>query len=102
VLGLDSQHKTLSNPYNMNQIRNSVNARPLHGSNKLYSSSTMSNEQGSLHRRLDAAKNKQGFPHLRERVRVKGGGLILCAYKKLSGWRKGRKKLDSGDLLIKW
>jgi len=55
----------------MDQIRNSVNARSLPGSNALYSSSTVSNEQGPLHRRLDVVKNKQGFPHLRKRVRVK-------------------------------
>ena len=71
MLGLDSQRKTLSNLYDMDQIRNSVNARSLPGSNALYSSSTVSNEQGPLHRRLDVVKNKQGFPHLRERVRVK-------------------------------
>jgi hypothetical protein len=40
------------------------------GSNALYSSSSMSNEQGPVHRQLDAVRNKQGFPHLRERVRV--------------------------------
>jgi len=71
VLGLDSQRKTLSNLYDMDQIRNSVNARSLPGSNALYSSSTVTNEQGPLHRRLDVVKNKQGFPHLHERVRVK-------------------------------
>ena len=71
MLGLDSQRKTLSNLYDMDQIRNSVNARSLPGSNALYGSSTVSNEQGPLHRRLDVVKNKQGFPHLRERVRVK-------------------------------
>ncbi|KEH17767.1 TIR-NBS-LRR type disease resistance protein, putative [Medicago truncatula] len=71
VLGLDSQRKTLSNLYDMDQIRNSVNARSFPRGNALYSSSTVSNEQGPLHRRLDIVKNKQGFPHLRERVRVK-------------------------------
>jgi len=71
VLGLDNQRETLSNLYDMNQIQNSVNARSLFGSNMLYSSSTMSNEQGPRHRRLDVVKNKQGFPHLREWVRVK-------------------------------
>jgi len=71
VLGLDSQRKTLSNLYDMDQIRNSVNARSLPGSNALYSSSIVSNEQGPLHRRLGVVKNKQGFPNLRERVRVK-------------------------------
>ena len=70
MLGLDSQHKTLSNLYDMDQIRNSVNATSLPGSNTVYSSSTVSNEQGPLHR-LDVVKNKQGFPHLCERVRVK-------------------------------
>ena len=98
-----------------------MNVRSLPGSNTLYSSSTVSNEQGPLHRRLDVVKNKQGFPHLRERVRVKKlvhenrirfgtcniGTLTgksmevvdimtrrrinLCAYKKLSGWGKSRK-----------
>jgi len=71
VLGLDSQRKTLSNLYDMDQIRNSVNTRSLPRSNTLYSSSTVSNEQGPLHRRLDVVKNKQGFLHLREQVRVK-------------------------------
>jgi len=61
----------LSNVYDMDQIRNSVNARSLPRSNAMYGSSTLSNEQGSLHRRLDVVKNKQGFPHLRERVQVK-------------------------------
>lgn len=37
----------------------------------LYSSSTISNEQVSLHYFLDATKNKQGFPHLHEHVWVK-------------------------------
>jgi hypothetical protein len=55
----------------MDQIRNSVNDRLFPGSNVLYSSSTMSNEQEPLHRRLDDVKNEQGFPHLHERVRVK-------------------------------
>jgi len=71
VLGLDSQHETFSNPYDMDQIRNSVNVRSLPGRNTLYSSNTMSNEQGPLHRRLDVVKNKHGLPHLREWVRVK-------------------------------
>jgi len=44
VLGLDSQRKTLSNLYDMDQIRNSVNARSLPVSNALYGSSTVSNE----------------------------------------------------------
>ena len=48
-----------------------MNARSLPGSNTLYGSSTVSNKQGPLHHRLDVVKNKQGFPHLRERVRVK-------------------------------
>ena len=61
----------MSNVYDMDQIRNSVNARSLPRSNAMYGSSTLSNEQGSLHRRLDVVKNKQGFPHLRERVQVK-------------------------------
>jgi len=59
VLSLDNQCKTSSNLYDMDQIRNSVNARSLSGSNMLYSSSTMSNEQGPLYRRLDVVKNKQ-------------------------------------------
>ncbi|RZB81212.1 LINE-1 retrotransposable element ORF2 protein isoform B [Glycine soja] len=33
--------------------------------------STVSKEQGSLHRRPDVVKSKQGFPHFRERVWVK-------------------------------
>jgi len=71
VLGLDSQRKTLLNLYDMDQIRNSVNARSFLESNTLYSLSTVSNDQGPLHRRLDAMKNKQGFQHLCERVRIK-------------------------------
>jgi len=51
VLGLDSQRKTLSNFYDINQIQNSMDVRSLSGSNALYSSSTMSNEQGLLHLR---------------------------------------------------
>jgi exonuclease III len=31
----------------------------------------VSNEQGSLHRHLDAVKNKQGIPYLRERMQIK-------------------------------
>ncbi|KAL5191016.1 Craniofacial development protein 2 [Glycine soja] len=55
----------------MDQLRNNVNARSLPGSNALYGSSTVSKEQGSLHRRPDVVKSKQGFPHFRERVWVK-------------------------------
>ncbi|KAL5127658.1 putative ADP-ribosylation factor GTPase-activating protein AGD14 [Glycine soja] len=67
----DSQRKTLSNLYDMDQVRNNVNARSLPGSNTLYGSSTVSKEQGPLHRRPDVVKSKQGFPHFRERVWVK-------------------------------
>ncbi|RZB79100.1 DnaJ-like subfamily C member 7 isoform B [Glycine soja] len=67
----DSQRKTLSNLYDMDQLRNNVNARSLPGSNALYSSSTVSKEQGPLHRHPDVVKSKQGFPHFRERVWVK-------------------------------
>jgi len=38
---LDGQHKTLSIIYDMDQIRNSVNARFLPGSNTLYRLSTL-------------------------------------------------------------
>ncbi|RZB42550.1 Craniofacial development protein 2 [Glycine soja] len=55
----------------MDQLRNNVNARSLPESNALYGSSTVSKEQGPLHRRPDAVKSKQGFPHSRERVWVK-------------------------------
>ncbi|KAH1137029.1 hypothetical protein GYH30_027138 [Glycine max] len=55
----------------MDQLRNNVNARSLLGSNTLYGSSTVSKEQGPLHRRPDVVKSKQGFPHFRERVWVK-------------------------------
>ncbi|KAL5130891.1 Craniofacial development protein 2 [Glycine soja] len=55
----------------MDQLRNNVNARSLPGSNALYGSSTVSKEQGPLHRRPDVVKSKQGFPHFRERVWVK-------------------------------
>ncbi|KAL5144498.1 Craniofacial development protein 2 [Glycine soja] len=37
----------------------------------MYGSSTVSKEQGPLHRRPDVVKSKQGFPHFRERVWVK-------------------------------
>ncbi|KAH1206127.1 Craniofacial development protein 2 [Glycine max] len=67
----DGQRKTLSNLYDMDQLRNNVNARSLPGSNALYGSSTVSKEQGPLHRRPDVVKSKQGFPHFRERVWVK-------------------------------
>ncbi|RZC29036.1 Craniofacial development protein 2 [Glycine soja] len=43
----------------------------LSGSNALYGSSTVSKEQGPLHRRPDVVKSMQGFPHFRERVWVK-------------------------------
>ncbi|KAH1254809.1 Craniofacial development protein 2 [Glycine max] len=43
----------------------------LPGSNALYGSSTVSKEQGPLHRRPDVVKSKQRFPHFRERVWVK-------------------------------
>ncbi|KAH1229280.1 Craniofacial development protein 2 [Glycine max] len=55
----------------MDQLRNNVNARSLPESNALYGSSTVSKEQGPLHRRPDVVKSKQGFPHFRERVWVK-------------------------------
>ncbi|KAL5193749.1 LINE-1 retrotransposable element ORF2 protein [Glycine soja] len=55
----------------MDQLRNNVNLRSLPGSNALYGSSTVSKEQGPLHRRPDVVKSKQGFPHFRERVWVK-------------------------------
>ncbi|KAH1197968.1 Craniofacial development protein 2 [Glycine max] len=55
----------------MDQLRYNVNARSLPGSNALYGSSTVSKEQGPLHRRPDVVKSKQGFPHFRERVWVK-------------------------------
>lgn len=71
MLGFDSQRKFLSNLYGMDQIRNSVNDRSLSGSNTLYSSSIVSDEQGPLHCRLNAMKNKQVFPHIFEQVRVK-------------------------------
>ncbi|KAH1266214.1 Uncharacterized protein GmHk_01G001757 [Glycine max] len=47
------------------------NTGSLLGSNALYGSSTVSKEQGPLHRRPDVVKSKQGFPHFRERVWVK-------------------------------
>ncbi len=55
----------------MDQRWNIVNARSLPGSNALYCSSTVSSELEPLHRRPDAVKNKQGFPHFCERVWVK-------------------------------
>ncbi|KAM7489846.1 hypothetical protein LguiB_027330 [Lonicera macranthoides] len=55
----------------MDKRYNSVNARSLPRSNALDRPSPVTNEQGPLHRRLDVVKNKQGFPHLCERVRVK-------------------------------
>ncbi|KAH1202974.1 LINE-1 retrotransposable element ORF2 protein [Glycine max] len=62
---------SLPNLYDMDQLRNNVNARSLPGSNALYGSSTVSKEQEPLHRRPDVVKSKQGFPHFRERVWVK-------------------------------
>jgi hypothetical protein len=44
VLSLNNERKTLSNLYDMNQIRNRVNARSFHRSNMLYSSSKILNE----------------------------------------------------------
>jgi len=41
----------------------SVKLRPISmfGSKALYTSNSMSNEQGPVHRQLDAVRNKQGF-----------------------------------------
>lgn len=55
----------------MGRMHNSVNVRSFPRSNMLYNLSTTSNEQGSQHRHRDIVKNKQGFPHLHERVWVK-------------------------------
>ncbi|KAH1250174.1 LINE-1 retrotransposable element ORF2 protein [Glycine max] len=50
---------------------NFISTKSLSGSNALYGSSTVSKEQGPLHRRPDVVKSKQGFPHFPERVWVK-------------------------------
>lgn len=68
---VDSQRITLPNLYDMDQLRNNVNARSLPVNNALYGSSTGSKEQGSLQCRPNVDKNKQGFPHFCERVWVK-------------------------------
>lgn len=51
--------------------RYSDKARSLPGSNALYRSSTVSNEQGPLHRRPDVVLNEQGFSHFSGRMWVK-------------------------------
>lgn len=53
----------------MDQLRHNVHVRYLPESNTLYGLSTVSKEQGPLHRCLDALKNK--FSHFRERVWIK-------------------------------
>lgn len=55
----------------MNQLENNVNIRSFPVSKALYDSSEVSKEQGLVHRRLDALKNNQGFPHFCEQVKVK-------------------------------
>lgn len=55
----------------MDRVYNSVNTGSMRRRNTLYSSHTMLNEQGWIHRCLNAVKNKQGSPHLSERVWVK-------------------------------
>jgi len=53
----------------------------------LYSSSTMLNEKGWIHRRLDVVKNKQGPQHLCERVSVKK--LVHESRTRFRSWNKG-------------
>lgn len=61
----------MSNLYDIDQLRNKVNVRLLPVGNKLYGSSTVSKKQEDMHCRIDVVKNKQAFPHFRERVWVK-------------------------------
>lgn len=68
---VDSQYKTLSNLYNMDQLRNNMNVRPLIRSNTLHGSSTMSKEQRSLRCHLALVNNKQEFIYFGECVWVK-------------------------------
>ncbi|KAH1196522.1 Glutathione hydrolase 1 [Glycine max] len=98
----DSQRKTLSNLYDMDQLRNNVNARSLPGSNALYGSSTVSKEQGPLHRRPDVVKSKQGFPHFRERVWVKK--LVHDSRIRFGTWNIGTltgKSMEIVDVMVR-
>ncbi|KAL5186030.1 Craniofacial development protein 2 [Glycine soja] len=86
----------------MDQLRNNVNARSLPGSNALYGSSTVSKEQGPLHRRPDAVKSRQGFPHFRERVWVKK--LIHDRRIRFGTWNIGTltgKSIEIVDVMVR-
>ncbi|KAL5152766.1 Craniofacial development protein 2 [Glycine soja] len=86
----------------MDQLRNNVNARSLSGSNALYGSSTVSKEQGPLHRRSDVVKSKQGFPHFRERVWVKK--LVHDRRIHFGTWNIGtltRKSMEIVDVMVR-
>ncbi|KAL5176375.1 LINE-1 retrotransposable element ORF2 protein [Glycine soja] len=74
----------------------------LPGSNALYGSSTVSKEQGPLHRRPDVVKSKQGFPHFRERVWVKK--LVHDRRIRFGTWNIGTltgKSMEIVDVMIK-
>ncbi|KAL5195414.1 Craniofacial development protein 2 [Glycine soja] len=86
----------------MDQLRNNVNARSLPGSNALYGSSTVSKEQGPLHRRPDVVKSKQGFPHFRERVWVKK--LVHDRRIRFGTWNIGtltEKSMEIVDVMVR-
>ncbi|KAH1233397.1 Craniofacial development protein 2 [Glycine max] len=86
----------------MDQLRNNVNARSLPGSNALYGSSTVSKEQGPLHRRPDVVKSKQGFPHFRERVWVKK--LVHDRRIRFGTWNIGTltgKSMETVDVMVR-
>ncbi|KAH1257526.1 Transposon TX1 uncharacterized protein [Glycine max] len=87
----------------MDQLRNNVNARSLPGSNALYGSSTVSKEQGPLHRRPDVVKSKQGFPHFRERVWVKK--LVHDRRIRFGTWNISTltgKSMEIVDVMVRW
>ncbi|KAH1256215.1 LINE-1 retrotransposable element ORF2 protein [Glycine max] len=74
----------------------------LPGSNALYGSSTVSKEQGPLHRRPDVVKSKQGFPHFRERVWVKK--LVHDRRIRFGTWNIGtltEKSMEIVDVMVR-
>ncbi|KAH1262945.1 Phosphoinositide phospholipase C 6 [Glycine max] len=76
--------------------------RSLPGSNALYGSSTVSKEQGPLHRRPDVVKSKQGFPHFRERVWVKK--LVHDRMIRFGTWNIGTltgKSMEIVDVMVR-
>jgi hypothetical protein len=71
----------------MDRVYNSVNTGSMRRKNALYSSNTMLNEQGWIHRCVNAVKNKQRSPHLCERVWVKK--LVNKSMIHFRTWNKG-------------